>query len=213
MLKILEKLAKQKFNCIPLEIFYNLKNIGLDEVVFDMQAAKVEEYNELMGTKNNFVSLLDSIKNVSKSGLETSIHFVPNKININHFKDILELADLAQIDEVRVLRFVSQGRGKVNKDKLQLNEKKLKEFIEECEKITNSKVKIGIPLQNDNNHLCTVGFYKLVIRYDGQVLPCPAFKDIDLNLLEVNNFKSVNIYNNLSDFKFVNETRKHPLCK
>lgn len=206
--------ARQKFSSIPLKLFDQLKNIGLDKVVFDMQAAEVDEYNFLMGTKNNFVNLLDSLLHATKSGLQTSIHFVPNKINIAQFEDVYELAILAGINEVRLLKFVPQGRGKNNKENLQLTQEELEIFINRCKQIKSAgtKLKIGIPLQDDNNHLCSAGFDKLVIRYDGIVLPCPAFKDVDEKWLEKKGFKKINIYENLEDFRFFNGIRKIPLC-
>ena len=127
--KILEQYNSRQFSEITLGLFSKLKDAGLDKVVFDMQAAEVDEYNMLMGTKNNFPSLLRSMLNVSKCELETSIHFVPNKLNVRQFKDIFELAEIAGIDEVRVLKFVPQGRGRDNKGILQLTSEELLEFL------------------------------------------------------------------------------------
>lgn len=213
--KIIEDKAKEKFSCIPLKVFERLKKAGLDKVVFDMQAAEVDEYNYLMGTKNNFINLLDSMRYATKAGLDTSIHFVPNKINVSQFEDVYEIAELAGINEVRLLKFVPQGRGKDNKRDLQLSEEELKLFIEKCNSIKqgNTVLKVGIPLQSENNHLCTAGFDKLVVRYDGVLLPCPAFKDIDASLLEKKGFKKISIYSNLNDFRFINGVRKTPLCQ
>ena len=213
--KIIQDRANEKFSCIPLKVCEKLKEAGLDKIVFDMQAAEVDEYNYLMGTKNNFINLLDSMRYASKVGLDTSIHFVPNKINVNQFEDIYEIAQLADIKEVRLLKFVPQGRGKDNKRDLQLSEEELKVFIEKCNSIKQGRtiLKIGIPLQIENNHLCTAGFDKLVVRYDGVLLPCPAFKDIDATLLEKKGFKKISIYNNLDDFRFINGVRKTPLCQ
>lgn len=214
--KILEQYNSRQFSEITLGLFSKLKDAGLDKVVFDMQAAEVDEYNMLMGTKNNFPSLLRSMLNVSKCELETSIHFVPNKLNVRQFKDIFELAEIAGIDEVRVLKFVPQGRGRDNKGILQLTSEELLEFLKNCSTIKSdsTKLKIGIPLQDHNTHKCTAGFDKIDIRYDGQILPCPAFKDTDTKLLQKKGFKDINIYRNLEDFRFVeNISRATPLCE
>ena len=75
-------------------------------------------------------------------------------------------------------------------------------------------MKIGIPLQQQNTHKCTAGFDKIDIRFDGEVLPCPAFKDTSEELLKKKGFKSINIYKNLSDFKFLQGvSREIPLCE
>ncbi len=214
--KILGMLNNRTFSEITYETYSKLKSAGLDKIVFDMQASEVDEYNNLMGSKNNFTCLLRSMLNARKFDIVTSIHFVPNKINASQFKDVVELAEIAEIKEVRVLKFVPQGRGRENRDRLMLSEDELKEFVESCGKIKSDKtvIKIGIPLQNKNTHKCSAGYDKIDIRYDGQILPCPAFKDTDLSRLEKKGFKSINIYKNLEDFKSFNDvTRVRPLCE
>lgn len=118
--KILDQYNNRKFSEISLNMLHQLKQAGLDKIVFDMQASEVDEYNFLMGTENNFTNLLKSMLNVVKLNFKTSIHFVPNKVNINQFNDVVELAELAGINEVRLLKFVPQGRGRENKEVLQL---------------------------------------------------------------------------------------------
>ena len=214
--KILEQYNNRKFSEIPLNILQQLKQAGLNKIVFDMQASEVDEYDSLMGTKNNFTNILDSILNTSKFDFKTSIHFVPNKINVDQFRDVVELAEIAGINEVRLLKFVPQGRGIENKEALQLTNDELLMFIKDCQSIKtkNTKLKIGIPLQQQNSHKCTAGFDKINIRFDGQVLPCPAFKDTREELLKKKGFESINIYKNLTDFKFLQGiAREIPLCE
>ena len=165
--KILDQYNNREFSEIPSNLLLKLQNAGLNKIVFDMQASEVDEYNLLMGTKNNFANLLKSILNASKFNFKTSIHFVPNKVNINQFNDIFELAEIARISEVRILKFVPQGRGKDNQSILQLSNSELDSFIKDCMSITSTKtkLKIGIPLQNQNQHKCTAGFDKIDIRY------------------------------------------------
>lgn len=214
--KILNQYNNRQFSNISLGQFSKLIEAGLDKVVFDMQAAEVDEYNNLMGTRNNFPSLLESMLNASKFKFETAVHFVPNKLNIHQFKDVFELAEIAGIDEVRVLKFVPQGRGSDNKNILLLTNDELENFLEQCLSIKSERtqLKIGIPLQQQNTHKCTAGFDKIDIRYDGQILPCPAFKDTSIDLLQKRGFIDINIYRNLEDFKFVeNASRSKPLCE
>ena len=214
--KILDQYNNRKFSEISLKMLQQLKLAGLDKIVFDMQAGEVDEYNLLMGTTNNFANLLKSMLNASKFNFQTSIHFVPNKINISQFKDILEIAELISIDELRILKFVPQGRGKENKFELQLDDEELQKFIKDCQEIKtkHTKLKIGIPLQQLNQHKCTAGFDKIDIRFDGQVLPCPAFKDTSEKLLREKGFKNINIYKNLEDFEFTpTVSRNSPLCE
>lgn len=204
-----------KFRDISINEFAILEECGLSKIVFDLQSSEVDEYNTLMGTTNNMPYLLKSLLHASYCKFEKSIHFIPNKINKSQIKDVLELTELAGIDELRILKFVPQGRGKLNQKELQLNTSELIEFVNQVEQLSSksTKIKIGIPLMNGNQHICTAGFNKLVIRYDGQILPCPAFKDIDLRLLEQKGFNIVNIFNNLEDYELSNNSHKIPLCE
>lgn len=214
--KILDQYNDRKFSEISLNILQQLRQAGLNKIVFDMQASEVDEYNMQMGTKNNFAHLLKSMLNTSKFDFKTAIHFVPNKVNIHQFRDVVELAELAGIGEVRLLKFVPQGRGRENREILQLSADELTIFIRDCQSIKtkNTLLKIGIPLQQQNEHKCTAGFDKIDIRFDGQVLPCPAFKDMSEEILEKKGFKSINIYKNLTDFEFrQDEARETPLCE
>ena len=203
------------FRDISIEEFSKLESYGLSKVVFDLQASEVDEYNELMGTKNNMPLLLKTILHASYFSFDKSIHFIPNKINVNQIKDVLELTELAGIKELRILKFVPQGRGQQNKNILQLSNDELLSFVKYVEQLTSdtTTIKIGIPLLSENKHICTAGYDKVVIRYDGQILPCPAFKDIDLKALEQKGFKSINIFDNLEDYKITKHFHNTPLCE
>ena len=200
---------------ISREKFANLEACGLSKVVFDLQACEVDQYNQLMGTKNSMCYVLQSLLYSSFYNFESSIHFVPNKVNYNQLQDVLELAELAGVDELRILKFVPQGRGRENCNQLQLSNEELEKFVKQAKSLKSAtvKIKVGIPLTNENKHICTAGYDKVVIRYDGEILPCPAFKDIDLKLLEEKGFKVVNIYDNLHEFEFKNESHEIPLCE
>ena len=60
-------------------------------------------------------------------------------MNINQFNDVVELAELAGINEVRLLKFVPQGRGRENKEVLQLPNEELLMFIKDCQSIKTKK--------------------------------------------------------------------------
>lgn len=87
------------------------------------------------------------------------------------------------------------------------------QIYEKCKKQFDGILRVGIPLQGVDNHKCTAGYDKLVIKYDGTVLPCPAFKEYDVGKLNALGIKTPNIYDNLEDIKIYPGTRKEPLCK
>lgn len=207
-------LLPSKFTSLDEEELKQLKAIGLDKIVFDYQAYEEDSYNELMGTKKLLDKLLSSIVKAKRVGLDIDVHFIPNKLNYKELPDLLECLEIVGVKNISILNFVPQGRGEINQDKLLLDEEEMKEFIDIFNKINfNGNIRIGIPLIKDNTHKCTAGLDKLVIKYDGTVLPCPAFKEIPLEELEKYGVKRINIRTNLEDLKVVNGTRKQPLCK
>lgn len=214
-LKIINQIESNPYDSINREILRKLKELGLDKIIFDFQSSNVDGYNYLMGTKNQYSNLLNSLLYAHFEGLETEINFIPLRSNYDEFDDILELAELGNVSRINVLKFVSQGRGRTNSDKIMLSVDELREFKKYVEGIKSSKVKIrmGIPMMDNDYHLCNAGYDKFDIRYDGVILPCPSFKDIDLQILKDNGVQVHNIYEDLEELDVVECYRKKPLCK
>ncbi len=206
-------LFDEKFHEIYKENYKLLEKAGLNKIVFDLQTVNEEIYDKLMGTEGNLQFAKSSIQNAEKFTFEKSIHFIPNKLNYLQFDKVLEFAEKSGVNELRVLRFVPQGRGRENVEQLLLNEEELRKFIKNIEKIKpkTTKIRVGIPLLENSSHICTAGNDKLHIRFDGQILPCPAFKDI--NVEDIENFKSINIYNNLDELEIKNDINSTRLCQ
>lgn len=214
--RIVEMLNKFDFSAISKEEFLKLKESGLDKIVFDFQAAQIDTYNELMGTKNQWTFVADSMIRAGMSDIETDVHFIPLKSNYRELPDIIELLNIAEINNLSILNFVPQGRGEVNRETLELNDEEMKEFIEifnKHEKDFKGHIRIGIPLIKEDKHLYTAGLSKLVIKYDGTVLPCPAFKEYNIDDLRRNGIEVFNIYSNLESIEVKSGYRTKPLCK
>lgn len=206
------------FSCITKEELASLKNMGLDKIVFDFQAYELETDQCLMGRKNNFQqALFNSLFNAAIVGLDVDVHFIPMQPNYKEILDILELLEIVGIKNISLLNFVPQGRGKENATNLQLSEKQLQEFFEilsNASKIYSGNVRIGIPLQGENTHKCTAGLEKIDIKYDGTILPCPAFKELTKKEYEKYGIKLYNIYEHLEQVHIPGKgTRKDTLCK
>ena len=214
-LNIINQIEENDYDCISRPELKKLKELGLDKIVFDFQASEVDEYNYLMGTKNQYVNVLKSILNTNLEGLESEINFIPLLSNYKFFPEIVELAELGGVSRISILRFVPQGRGRDNLEDLMLSKDQLSEFkcILKNTKMTTVDIRTGIPMLDEDKHLCTAGYDKCDIRYDGVILPCPSFKDTDLQLLKDNGIQVYNIYESLEDIKFHEGSRKTPLCK
>lgn len=194
-----------------------LRRLGLDKIVFDFQAYEAETDNHLMGRDyHKRQCLLDSLIYAAMVGLDTDVHFIPMKPNYREIGDILELLEIAKIKRISLLRFVPQGRGELNKDELMLDDNEMQEFSELLEKQRgkfSGTIRIGIPLMSENSHKCTAGLEKLDIKFDGTVLPCPAFKELDEETMRKFGIKHYSIYENLEEVKTPGGTRVEPLCR
>lgn len=204
------------FTSITRQEFEYLKEMGLDKIVFDWQALDTEIDNELMGRKGLNTYLIDSLIKARTVGLNVDVHFIPMKPNYRQFPDIIECLEIANIRNISVLNFVPQGRGSKNKEELMLNEEELKEFSEILKKEKDhfsGNIRIGIPLNGKISHLCTAGTEKLDIKYDGTILPCPAFKEMTVEIMQKYGIKLHSIYEDLERVVIYNGKRKTPLCR
>ena len=176
-------LTPKSFEGITRQEFEKLKQLGLDKIVFDWQAFEESTDNELMGRKGLITCLMDSLIRASRTGINVDVHFIPMKPNYRQFSDIIECLEISGVKNISVLNFVPQGRGRDNKEELMLSKEELKEFSEILKKEKehySGNIRIGIPLNGKISHLCTAGTEKLDIKYDGTVLPCPAFKEMSI---------------------------------
>lgn len=209
-------LSPKSFEAITRQEFERLKQLGLDKIVFDWQAFEETTDNELMGRKSFITYLMDSLIRASKVGLNVDVHFIPMKPNYRQFSDIIECLEISGVKNISVLNFVPQGRGRDNKEELMLSQEELKEFSEILRKEKehySGNIRIGIPLNGKISHLCTAGTEKLDIKYDGTILPCPAFKEISVETMQKYGIRLHNIYEDLEKVVVHNGKRKVPLCK
>lgn len=169
-------------DCIGKDVLEKLKAVGLDRVIFNVQSSDEDLYNTIMGTENCFDLMKTSIVNSVQSDLFCEIHFVPMKINFDRIDSVLEMAQELAVKKVSFLRLVLQGRALQNKHMVETTENinsQLKSMLNSLkEKYPDIDIRIGIPLSSGNTHRCNASFNKLIIRYDGAVFPCEAFKYI-----------------------------------
>lgn len=209
-------ITPEQYGAITRQEFEKLKQLGLDKIVFDWQAFEEKTDSTLMGRKGLYTYLMDSLIRAKGRGLNIDVHFIPMKPNYKQLPDIMECLEIAGVENISILNFVPQGRGRVNKEELMLNDEELKEFstiLNEAKEKFSGNVRIGIPLNGKISHLCTAGTEKLDIRYDGVVLPCPAFKEISAETMEKYGIKFHSIYEDLEKVVVPGGKRQAPLCK
>jgi radical SAM protein with 4Fe4S-binding SPASM domain len=163
--------------------------LGLDKIIFNLQGPK--QVHDLITQKaGSFEAVYESINRAKKLGFWVGIHFVPMKPNAGEIGEVLKFAKNLSIDEVALLRFVPQGRGKANETKLKLSREELWSFLEKVaalRKVFQEKpyIRTGCPLdflsfieQTLELCNCKAAISSCSITSRGDVIPCPGFKHL-----------------------------------
>jgi len=154
------------------------------KLIFNIEAAKSETYDKIMGTTGCFEIMKQSIRYANDLSIKTEAHFVPMKLNIGETKDVVALCEELKISELSFLRLVLQGRGLQNKFEIYLSDEELakyKPLMNELNEESKIPIRIGVPLTEDSSsHRCKAAKGKLSIRYDGYVFPCEVFKNSNI---------------------------------
>lgn len=170
-----------------------------------------ETHNKIMNIEQNaFLLALSTIRSAIDTGINVEIHFVPTKVNYKDIKIIYGVCLALGISKMSVLRYVPQGRGLETSEKegeINLNKKEFIElqrdmfYLKNISKLTYTQFRIGIPadftflidfIDNSNvdakkERACTGGKTKILVKADGLVQVCPAWK-------ELNHLSAGNIY-------------------
>ena len=203
---------------IPKETLQVIADI-VTKLIFNVEAATSESYDSIMGTKDCFEVMKQSITSASCANIVTEAHFVPMKPNIDEIEATVELCKELGISKLSFLRLVLHGRALENKNQLALSNEELalvKALLAKIQTSADIDIRIGIPLSAASScHKCEAANGKLNIRYDGKVYPCEVFKNevpSELNELQPENIYSCSledIYHNSQYLCAVRELSKN----
>ena len=159
----------------------------VDKLIYNIEAADEQTYEEIMGVKGGFHHMITSIQRSVRMGLLVESHTVLMKINYQLIPQIFELCEKLKVSKLSFLRLVMQGRALENVSKTYLTDEEItdaKKIIRQCSEDFSGKIRLGMPLCDClERKNCLAGTVKLNIRYDGNVYPCEAFKnDLPSNL-------------------------------
>lgn len=154
----------------------------VDRYIVNVEAADEVTYNAVMGTAfNGFEKMREFVRNVVSMGDTVEAHFVPMRPNYLQIPAVVEMCSALGISKISFLRLVKQGRCMSSADSLLMNEEEMtctKRMIDECRKQNKIGIRVGIPFQECAKRTnCLTGTAKMVVRYDGNVYPCEAFKN------------------------------------
>ena len=190
---------------IPLGILNTLRG-QVTKYIVNVEAADEATYDKVMGTSfHGFGMMQQFIADAVSLGETVEAHFVPMKLNYRQIPAVVDMCNRLGVSRVSFLRFVVQGRGKNNVDALLLDDNELHEsrqMMKACMQRNDVGIRMGIPFSECGTRVnCMTGTAKVLVRYDGNVYPCEAFKHDQFShrtesLVEnVLNMRLLDIYN------------------
>ncbi len=175
-----------------------------DCIVLSLEGAKEKTHDLIMKREGHFKIVEDAIVAFKQKKMNIEIHCTPMKLNYMEIPSLIEKVNMLNISNISFLRLVPQGRARQNKDMLMLSPEEFKSLIDilhkEWLKAENNpsatKIRLGCPI--DFRHLmysilrkpCHGGRDQILIRPDGDIHPCPAWKEMkELSIGNIRNDK------------------------
>lgn len=180
--------SNSDYSYISLSKARKLADCGLDALVFNIQGSKPAIHESITRVKGSFRKTIQSLKNARTQGLQIGIHFVPMKPNYKDLRNVVNLAQDLKAEEVGILRFVPQGLGYIYRTELALTRMETLELMYDIKRIAQSlteelTLRVGRPQNfcplvdpSAKFNICDAGISKCLIKPNGEVVPCPAFK-------------------------------------
>ena len=171
-----------KLQGIKSEVIDACKQLPGVKFIFSFHGASERVHDCITQTPGTFSLLTASLRRCLNAGIECEMNFVPMRVNVHEFRDLVDLAERFGIPRLSILRFVPQGRGLENAETIELSGDEEISFVQEVLQLRTEKkidIRTGSPFNGivpGNRIPCRAGFGKLVIQANGNVLPCEVFK-------------------------------------
>jgi len=137
-------------------------------------------FHYLPNVASGFNTTRDMILKALYYGYNVEVHIVPCKINMINMSKKIKNLQIMGVDQIRLLNLVYQGRALKNKNKLEYDIEDLRIELAKLDSLEN--IKVGLGLQRKLGWKLTrececLKHEKLVIKVNGDVIPCEIFKD------------------------------------
>ena len=163
-----------------------LKQAGADKVIFSLEGATAKTHDTITRSPGSFDRAVAGMLNAKSAGIWTGVHFVPMKLNVDELEALVRLCISLKLDELGILRFVPQGNGRIHRVRLELSRDEFAGLILKIvglrERYDELSIRTGCPLNFTSIisrgpvEACKVGASTCVVKPNGDVVPCPAFK-------------------------------------
>lgn len=199
---------------MPIELLKSIKG-KVDNLIFNYESCCPELYSKIMGTTPDNLALLEeTIKNAIQLGITVEAHLVPMKCNYRQIPETLTKLYSMGVTNISLLRLVLQGRVEENEDSVVLSDDEEQELkamlVDLSQRYEKTKIRLGKPYRSEKFVTCNTGTVRLVVRYDGYVFPCGAFKDgmEEYGGCKLNNVKEKRLAAIYETSEFINKVRE-----
>lgn len=188
------KLDVRLFTCgiidgaTPHIIAEKLANLQVDKIGVSLHGSNSKTHDIMTQKQGSFQRTVNLIKSLLSHNLDVKVNFVPVKLNFEEIEDLIDYCAKLGVKEVRILRFVPQGRGMIHKETLKLTKDEfsaLVEFVSRQRGRTDIEVNVGTPFDfcfifnpSLKPRECKAGINECVIKVNGDIIPCPAYFDL-----------------------------------
>jgi MoaA/NifB/PqqE/SkfB family radical SAM enzyme len=105
-----------------------LKKLKVDKVFVTLHASYAELHNAISRTQNSFRQTVRFIKTLVEEGIPVGVHFVPVHDNFDNIDDLETFCRHLGVQRIGILRFVPQGRARLNEQRLRLSKEQTLEL-------------------------------------------------------------------------------------
>ena len=158
--------------------------------IFSFHTTDVIVNDYIMGAHGATDSIISSMKWLIQQGQTVEVHMVPMKPNYRDIPSVRKFCANIGVKKLSLLRFVPQTRGKLNVDVLGMDKA---EFIDmqliihkELQEESSTEVRLGCPIDfrhalglvPEKTKMCHAGDDLILVRPNGDVHPCAAWKSL-----------------------------------
>jgi len=135
-------------------------------------------HDMITGVAGSFDKALMTLRLMQKYEIPTRIHFTPMRINYREFGHIVLFGKSLGADSIKILDFSPQGRGRENRERLELTPKETDDFVSSVKRVIREgeiDVEFG-GLMGELSNSCSVG-RKISVTSEGFALPCLGLQE------------------------------------
>ena len=200
----------------------DIPNKGKITLIYSLHSNIAHVHDYITGVSESYAYTLLSMERAHLRGFNVEVHMVPMLPNWNHVEGMIHLCeDRGIVSKLSLLRFVPQTRGRQNNRVLGLNALEFSQLNIRIHNILESRapeqmpvVRIGCPMDfrhvvfpqmTEKQHQCHAGKDLILVRPEGDVHPCAAWK----TLPDTDNVRNMSLEEIWNDSEIFNELREY----